>query len=414
MDSPYLETGESIILTTDRVRINSQQYDLLLTTKYLVLIDIRYARFQPQKIPLRAILSVKAGKIATGDLAITLFFSDTSRTGGSDRMNLIFLRQPGEQRERERDEWLKKLMEHVVAGRQESIGHSVAPIDQDTGIRPARRRQIAPEMQLPHSTVIDLRPAPIELAVIHDEPEGTASPGELVPEAGDRAPAGEKSPETAPEAPASPDREIPDVTETFTPGVPSEEFDSIPETTGAEEISDESEELLSTPVVSEMIAPEVPREGLADAVNPGATIPVELPSAAVPETASPDMTPPDESETITCGEPSEVLTESEVSDTTTTVEAPAVLRVETSPPDRTEPEELEIITPVPAREDLTGSEISDTTTTGETPVDTGDKPASPEPWRASLLAIGKVSPGPSETGIPEGEGPGESAGSTEV
>jgi hypothetical protein len=414
MDSPYLESGESIILTTDRVRINSLQYDLLLTTKYLILIDIRYARFQPQKIPLMAILSVKAGEIATGDLAITLFFSDTSRTGGSDRMNLIFLRQPGEQRERERDEWLKKLMEHVVAGRQESIGHGIAPIDQDTGIRPARRRQIAPEMQRPHSTVIDLSPAQIELTVIHDEPEGTAPPEETVPEAGARAPSGEKSQETAPEAPASPDREIPDVTETFTPGVPADESDSIPETTGAEEISDESEELLSTPVVSEMIAPEVPRDGHADAVIPDATIPEETLSCAVPETTSPDMTPPDESETIIWGEPSEVLTRSEVPDSATPVETPAVLKVESPPPDRTEPEELKIITPIPAREDLTGSEVSVTTTTVETPVDTGDKPASPEPWGASFPAIGKVSPGPSETGIPEGEGQGESAGSTEA
>jgi hypothetical protein len=80
MDSPYLESGESIVLTTDRVSVNSEQYDLLLTTRYLILVDIRYAQFQPQKIPLLAILSVKGGKISTGDLVITLFFSDTSRT----------------------------------------------------------------------------------------------------------------------------------------------------------------------------------------------------------------------------------------------------------------------------------------------------------------------------------------------
>ncbi len=57
MDSPYLESGESIVLTTDRVSVNSRQYDLLLTTKYLILIDIRYARFLPEKIPLQTVIS---------------------------------------------------------------------------------------------------------------------------------------------------------------------------------------------------------------------------------------------------------------------------------------------------------------------------------------------------------------------
>jgi len=62
--SPYLESGESFILTTDRVRVNTVQYDLLLTTRYLILIDVRYAQFQPQMIPLLTIQSVKGGKTA--------------------------------------------------------------------------------------------------------------------------------------------------------------------------------------------------------------------------------------------------------------------------------------------------------------------------------------------------------------
>jgi len=185
MDSPYLESGESIVLTTDRVSVNSEQYDLLLTTRHLILVDIRYARFQPQKIPLLAILSVKGGKIATGDLVITLFFSDTSRTGGSEQMNLIFSRHPGEQRERERDEWLKRLMELIVSVRQEIIGSGTTSTDQRIGIRPATRRTVAPEMQPPHTTAIDEHSAPIELSIIHDEPESPAFPEEEPePEAG--------------------------------------------------------------------------------------------------------------------------------------------------------------------------------------------------------------------------------------
>jgi len=33
MGNPYLESGESLILTTDRVRVNTVQYDVLLTTR---------------------------------------------------------------------------------------------------------------------------------------------------------------------------------------------------------------------------------------------------------------------------------------------------------------------------------------------------------------------------------------------
>ncbi len=169
MDSPYLEHGESIILTTDRVSINSAQYDVLLTTRYLILVDVRYAQFQPQKIPLLAILSVKGGKTSIGDRVITLYFSDTSLPG-SGQMNLIFSQYPGEQRDRERDEWLKNLMERIVAIRQETIGSKTITPEQGIGIRPETRRTIAPEMQPPHTTVIDIRPEPVELSIIHDEP----------------------------------------------------------------------------------------------------------------------------------------------------------------------------------------------------------------------------------------------------
>jgi hypothetical protein len=62
ISDPYLKSGESIILTTDRVRVNSVQYDVLLTTRHLVLVDTGQSRFQPSMYPLRSILSVKGGK----------------------------------------------------------------------------------------------------------------------------------------------------------------------------------------------------------------------------------------------------------------------------------------------------------------------------------------------------------------
>ena len=178
MSGPYLKSGEFIILTTDRVSINALQYDVLLTTRHLILVDIRYAQFLPQKIPLSTILSVKGGKIATGEPVITLSFSDSGSTGDSGPMALIFLQQPGEQRKRERDEWLKNLMGLIVSVRQETITTSLPTSNEEPGIRPSIRRPVAPDKVPPYTTVVDTHPVPFELTIIPDEPESLAVPEE--------------------------------------------------------------------------------------------------------------------------------------------------------------------------------------------------------------------------------------------
>ena len=171
MGSPYLESGESLILTTDRVSVNTVQYDMLLTTRYLILVDARYAQFQPQMIPLLTIQSVKGGKTANGELVITLFFTESGSSGKSESMVLLFSQQPGEQRKRERDDWLKTLMGLIVSVRQESSYESIATADPEIGIRPSKRRQISPDIPHPYTKVVETRPAQIELIIIPDEPE---------------------------------------------------------------------------------------------------------------------------------------------------------------------------------------------------------------------------------------------------
>jgi hypothetical protein len=171
MGSPYLESGESLILTTDRVSINTVQYDVLLTTRYLILVDVRYAQFQPQMIPLLTIQSVKGGKTANGELVITLFFEDTGSSGKSESMVLLFSQQPGEQRKRERDDWLKTLMGLIVSVRQEISYDSITTAGPELGIRPSKRHPVAPEIPHPYTKVVDTSPAQIELIIIPDEPE---------------------------------------------------------------------------------------------------------------------------------------------------------------------------------------------------------------------------------------------------
>jgi len=62
MGSPYLNSGEAIILTTDRVSADAVPYDVMLTTTRIFLMDSRYERFEPRIIPLSSILSVQGGK----------------------------------------------------------------------------------------------------------------------------------------------------------------------------------------------------------------------------------------------------------------------------------------------------------------------------------------------------------------
>jgi hypothetical protein len=169
--SPYLESGESLILTTDRISVNTVQYDMLLTTRYLVLVDVRYVQVQPQMIPLLTIQSVKGGKTANGELVITLFFTETDSSGGPDSMVLLFSQKPFEQRKRERDDWLKTLMGLIVAARQETSYESISTADPEIGIRPAKRRPISPEIPHPFTKVVESRPAQIELVILPDEPE---------------------------------------------------------------------------------------------------------------------------------------------------------------------------------------------------------------------------------------------------
>jgi hypothetical protein len=297
MDGPYLERGESILLTTDRVSVNSIQYDLLLTTQNLILIDNTYTQAQPQKIPLLAILSVKGGKTATGDLVITLYFSDLSQAG-SGQMNLIFSRYPGEQRERERDEWLKTLMEYIVSARQETLGTRTNTAEPDTGIRPVTRRVIAPEMQPPHTTIIETYPEPVELSIVHDESgpqlvpiepaEPTSIPEPVQPD--ERAAESEPE-ETAPEEGST----ISPIIVTSLPQEESAEPVSFPEPAHPEEKPAESglEELVSFPETMQ------PRETLAESkleeVFPGfvpSDIPenIEIPSLMT-ETPEPVIMP---------------------------------------------------------------------------------------------------------------------------
>lgn len=149
--SPYLNSGESIILTIDRVSVNAVPSDVILTTERLILVDSRYERFEPHIIPLNTILTVKGGKTPSQEPVIILTLGTPSGSHASESLQLLFLQQQGEDRFWESNEWVKKIIEQVVVARQH-VSSPENPPKNNSGIRPLVRRWVAPDMIQPHTT----------------------------------------------------------------------------------------------------------------------------------------------------------------------------------------------------------------------------------------------------------------------
>jgi hypothetical protein len=195
MGDPYVNSGESFIRTTGRVSVNVALYDMILTTRHLILVDNTYARFEPQMIPVLTILSVTAGRVATGEPVITLAFTATGSTGAPAPMNLIFSQQPGEQRKRERDEWIKLLIDHIVAARPQDIHADAAPAHAERDRLPPGATPRPIELALPHKTRSGPDFPPSEIVILPDEIESPAVEEDAIvvsPVATPPGPAGEK------------------------------------------------------------------------------------------------------------------------------------------------------------------------------------------------------------------------------
>ena len=168
MSAPYLNRGESIILTTHRVSAGSVVYDALLTNERLILMDSRYTRFEPRMIHFPAIISVKGGKVPTGEPAIILILDEPDKVSGSAQVDLIFTQQPGEQRKEERELWVRKIIELVVSAR-ERVVQTPVPLRKKTGMHPTVRRWVAPEPARPHTSAEESASPPRRVIVTPDE-----------------------------------------------------------------------------------------------------------------------------------------------------------------------------------------------------------------------------------------------------
>ncbi len=154
MVGPYMKSGESIILTTDRVLIDDTEYDLILTSQRLALVDSGHTTDQPQVVPFATILSVKGETTPAREPLITLTVIDPAGLDDAKTLTLIFSQQPYQDRSAECDLWVKKLIEHIVSVRQEpGPAGKQPPAEKPRGMQPTLRRFIAPDLPRPHSEV---------------------------------------------------------------------------------------------------------------------------------------------------------------------------------------------------------------------------------------------------------------------
>jgi hypothetical protein len=154
MGNQYLNSGESIILTTHSVSVDEGLYDILLTNERIVLVDNRYTRFEPRTIPFTQVISVKGGRVPTGEPVITLVLTETGTLSDSLDRHLIFTQQPGEERRHERDIWVKRLIELVIAARQHSDKKDMPAREPEPGVKPTVRRWVAPDHLLDRKSVV--------------------------------------------------------------------------------------------------------------------------------------------------------------------------------------------------------------------------------------------------------------------
>ena len=111
MGSPYLNSDESIILSTHNILIDAAVSEVILTNRRLLIVDSGNVRFEHKEIPFAAIETVTTMESGSGDPAISL--AVRKKSGGTTPMQLVFTQKPRSKRTSERDDWAQRIKDHI-------------------------------------------------------------------------------------------------------------------------------------------------------------------------------------------------------------------------------------------------------------------------------------------------------------
>ena len=147
MSYPELYSDERVILQAQNVKVKSVSFEVVLTTRRLVLIDAKKgSSIPPQEINLATLRDVESGENAIRDPTITI--SIITISGNTRQMVLTFSKTSGGERRRECDEWVRALRQSITTTVYHPVTQASAP----------RETQHAPVAQPPSVPVPAAQP----------------------------------------------------------------------------------------------------------------------------------------------------------------------------------------------------------------------------------------------------------------
>ncbi|MFA4824340.1 MAG: PH domain-containing protein [Methanoregula sp.] len=112
MGIPYLNSDESILLSTHNILVDGAVSEAILTNRRLLIVDSSNNLSRTKEIPFAAIETVTTMESGSGDPALSLAI--LKKSGGTNPMQLVFTQQPRSQRTGERDDWAQKIKEQIA------------------------------------------------------------------------------------------------------------------------------------------------------------------------------------------------------------------------------------------------------------------------------------------------------------
>jgi hypothetical protein len=137
---PELYNDERVVLQAQNVKVKSVVFEIVLTTRRLVLIDTKKNSIPPQEINLATLKDVESGENAIRDPTITI--SIITISGNTRQMVLTFSKTSGGERRRECDDWVRALRQNVTSTIYHPVTQAAAP--RDTEPAPAAKPSAAP------------------------------------------------------------------------------------------------------------------------------------------------------------------------------------------------------------------------------------------------------------------------------
>ncbi|OPX63041.1 MULTISPECIES: zinc-ribbon domain-containing protein [unclassified Methanoregula] len=135
MSYPELYSDERVVLQAQNVKVKSVVFEVVLTTRRLVLIDSKKGSIPPQEINLATLKDVEGGENAIRDPTITI--SIITISGNTRQMVLTFSKTSGGERRREAEEWIRALRQNVTSTVYHPVTQTPAP--KETAPAPAVR-----------------------------------------------------------------------------------------------------------------------------------------------------------------------------------------------------------------------------------------------------------------------------------